>query len=73
MLATQNPTAPHDLASAKTKSTLMEPDHKAPPIALDAEDQFMRDFLRDGVCIYKHSGDSGFVLTELSFLHSTSL
>lgn len=51
----------------------MEPDHKAPPIALDAEDQFMRDFLRDGVCIYKHSGDSGFVLTELSFLHSTSL
>ena len=54
MLATQNPTAPHNLASEKPKSTLMEPDHKAPAFALDHEDQFMKDFLRDGVRTVKH-------------------
>lgn len=73
MLATQNPTAPHNLASGKTKSTLMEPDHKAPPIALDTEDQFMKDFLRDGVRTYEHSGGPGVVLIGPPLVHSTSL
>ncbi|GHJ86513.1 hypothetical protein NliqN6_2915 [Naganishia liquefaciens] len=55
MLATQNPTAPHNLAPEKPKSTLMEPDHKAPAFALDHEDQFMKDFLRDGYVVMRNA------------------
>lgn len=49
MLAAQTATAPHQLGSNKAPSTLMEPEHKAPPIAMDTNDKFMQDLMRDGV------------------------